>query len=113
MAKWFGKIGYITTEESKPGYWKPIVTERKYYGDLLKNISKWAPSGNLNDDINISNQISIIADPFAYDNFSKIKYIEFMGSMWNVTSVEVQYPRLILTIGGVYNGEQGTTSSDS
>lgn len=106
MAKWYGKVGYITTEETEPGIWEPKVTERPYFGDSLKITSKWVASGNLNDDLNVANQISIVADPFAYQNFSAIKYVEFMGVMWEVSSAEVQYPRLILTMGGVYNGEQ-------
>ena len=105
MAKWYGKVGYITTVETEPGYWEPIPVERPYFGDLMKNISKWSTSAKINDDLNVANQISIVADPFAYQNFSSIKYIEFMGAFWDVTSVEVQHPRLILTIGGVYNGD--------
>lgn len=106
MAKWYGKVGYVTTNETEPGIWEPEVIERDYYGDLLKSISKWTVSNGVNGDLNISNQISIVADPFAYNNFSSIKYVEFMGAMWDVNSVEVQYPRLILTVGGVYNGER-------
>lgn len=110
MAKWYGIVGYITTEETEPGIYKPVVTEKPYFGDLLKNISKWSPTTrSTNDDLNISNQISIVADPFAYQNFSAIKFVEFMGAMWEVTSAEVQYPRLILTVGGVWNGERAQT----
>ena len=106
MAKWYGKIGYIKTEEVEPGIWKPQVTERQYFGDILRVSSKWSTSSKVIDDLNVSNQISIVADPFALQNFQSIKYVEFMGALWDVTSVEIQYPRLILTVGGVYNGEQ-------
>lgn len=106
MAKWYGKIGYIKTEEVEPGVWLPQITERQYFGDILRNSSKWSTSSKVIDDLNVSNQISIVADPFALQNFQTIKYVEFMGALWDVTSVEVQYPRLILTVGGVYNGEQ-------
>lgn len=106
MAKWYGKVGYIVTDNTKPGVWEPKVTERPYYGDLLKNISKWSTTNKVNDDLNVANQISIVADPFAYQNFSAIRYVEFMGAFWGVTSAEVQYPRIILTVGGVWNGEQ-------
>lgn len=105
MAKWYGTVGYIETKETTPGVWKPEVTERKYFGDVLRNSSRWtASTDSTNDDLNINNQISIVADPFAYRNFHMIKYVEFMGAKWKVTSVDVQRPRLILTIGGVYNG---------
>lgn len=106
MAKWYGKVGYITSKETEPGNWEVEATERLYSGDLLKNISKWVASTSLNDNLNVANQISIVADPFAYQNFSSIKYVEFMGAMWEVSSTEVAYPRLILTIGGLWNGEQ-------
>lgn len=108
MSKWYGKVGYVTTEETEPGIWETVPVERQYFGDVMKSISKWSPSGKVNDDLNVSNQISIVADPFAYENFTKIRYVEFMGVMWDVTSVEPQRPRLILTIGGMYNGEQPT-----
>ena len=108
MAKWYGKVGYIETKETSPGVWKPEVTERPYFGDALRISSRWsASSDSTNDDISINNQISIVADPFAYQKFHLIKYVEFMGARWKVTSVDAnQRPRLILTIGGVYNGEQ-------
>ena len=106
MAKWYGKVGYIETKETSPGVWKPEVIERPYFGDVLRNSSRWSSSSDsTNDDLNINNQISIVADPFAYRNFHSIKYVEFMGAKWKVTSVDAnQRPRLILTIGGVYNG---------
>lgn len=105
MAKWYGKVGYVKHEEVEPGVWDSIVTERPYFGDLLSNMSKWSSSNKVNDDLNVANKISIVADPFAYQNFSTIKYVEFMGSLWEVSSVEPQHPRLILTVGGVYNGQ--------
>lgn len=106
MAKFYGVIGYAVTEETKPGVWKEQITERMYYGDLTRNTRKLQSTDQLNDNINVANEISIIADPFANKNFHSMKYVEFMGAKWKVTSVEVQYPRLILTVGGVYNGEQ-------
>lgn len=106
MAKWYGKVGYAISTEVKPGVWVPKPVERSYFGDQIKNIAKWSPSGDVIDDLNVANQISIVADPFAYENFHSIKYIEFMGAMWKVTSIEPRHPRLILSIGGLYNGER-------
>lgn len=107
MAKWYGVIGYSVTVETRPGVWTEEITERNYYGETIRNIRRLQNSSQLNDDINVSNEISIISDPFAIQNFHSIKYVEFMGAKWKVTGVEVVYPRLILTIGGVYHGEQG------
>lgn len=104
MAKWFGKVGYAVTEETEPGIWEETITDREYYGDVMSNRFKRQNSGDVNDDINISQIISIVADPFAYQHCSKIIYVEYMGSKWKVSDVEPIFPRLQLTIGGVYNG---------
>lgn len=105
MAKWYGTIGYAETKQTSPGVWRDEITERKYSGDVIRNSNRWsASSDSTNDDLNINNQISILADPFAYQNFHSMKYIEFMGAKWKITNIDVQYPRLILTIGGNYNG---------
>ena len=106
MAKFYGVIGYAVTEETKPGVWAEKVIEHMYYGDLTRNTRRLQPAEQLNDNINVANEISIVADPFANENFHSMRYVEFMGAKWKVISVEVQYPRLILTMGGVYNGEQ-------
>lgn len=110
MAKWYGSIGFNETAETDPGVWESQVTERPYYGELLQNFHKTDNSGGVNDDVNITNKISIIADPYAYHNFSSMRYIEFMDTMWKITNIEVKYPRLILTLGGVWNGKQATTA---
>ena len=106
MGKWFGKIGYAEQIETEPGIWEERITERSYYGDILS--SRWMrqSSDKVNNDINLSNRISIIADPFAVQNCSSMAYVEYVGAKWQISDVEVQYPRLILTVGGVYNGEQ-------
>lgn len=106
MAKFYGKIGYAETVEKAPGVWKDEIVERSYSGDLTRNNRRLESSGNLNDNINIANELSIVADPFANQNFHLMRYVEYMGTKWKITSVEVKYPRLILVFGGVYNGEQ-------
>mgnify|MGYP003475670747 CR=1 FL=1 len=102
MAKFYGAIGFAVTEESSPGVYKETIEERNYYGDLIRNTRRLQTSDKLNDDINVANEISIISDPYANQNFHAIRYVEFMGSKWKVSSVEVSYPRLILTLGGLY-----------
>ena len=106
MAKFYGKIGYAETEETKPGVWEAKIVTRNYYGELLRNTRRLESSGSTNDNINIANEVSIVADPYAYDNFHKMKYIQFMGTKWKITTVEPQDHRLILNIGGVYNGKE-------
>lgn len=103
MAKWFGVIGYAEAVETKPGVWKDKIIERNYYGDLIRNTRRLQSSDQVNDDVNIANEISIVSDPYANANFHSMRYVEFMGAKWKITNVEVQYPRLKLTLGGVWN----------
>ena len=103
MAKFYGVIGYAETVETKRGVWRPKIIEKEYFGDLTRNTRRYESAGQVNDNLNIANEISIVADPYARQNFHSMRYVEFMGAKWKITSVEVQYPRLILTIGGVYN----------
>lgn len=108
MAKFYGVIGYAVTKETAPGVWTEEIAEQSYYGDLTRNMRRLQDSGDLNDDINVANEISIVADPYANANFHSMRYVAFMGAKWKINKVEVQYPRLILTLGGVYNGKQAT-----
>lgn len=105
MARFCGIVGFAETRETRPGVWEEIMTERQYYGDVVRNIRKLQSTSQLNDNIDVSNNISIVADPYANQNFHAIRYVIFMGTKWKVSNVEVQYPRLILTVGGVYNVE--------
>lgn len=105
MAKFYGIIGYAESVEVEPGIWEDQMTERRYYGDLIRNTRRLQSSDKVNDDITTSNEISILADPFAYENFHSMRYVEFMGTKWKVVNIDVQYPRLILSLGGVYNGQ--------
>lgn len=108
MAKWYGIIGYAQTVEVEPGIWDTDnYVERNYYGETIRNWSRNLKSINkVNDDIILSNSISIIADPYANENFCDMRYVEYMGVKWKVENVEVQYPRLILTLGGKWNGDE-------
>lgn len=104
MAKYYGKIGYAETVETNPGVWTEQITERSYYGDMIRNTRRLQSAEQVNDNINIANDLSIIADPYAINNFHAMRYAEFMDAKWKISNVEVQYPRLILTLGGLYNG---------
>lgn len=110
MAKFFGVIGFEETQETRPGVFEPTITKRNYTGDVLRSSKHNVSSEQLNDDISISNQISIVADKYAYNHIYGMKYAKYMGVCWKITDVEVQHPRLILTIGGVYNGDENSAS---
>ena len=109
MSKWFGKIGFAEPYEVH-GVVKDRIIEREYFGEVTRNNRRYHEASKINDDLTISNQISIVADPYALNTFHAMKYVEFMGSLWKVNSIEVQFPRLVLEVGGVWNGEQATTS---
>ena len=104
MAKWFGKIGYATPTETSPGIWEDVITERESYGDTVRNMRRLTGAEKLNDNVKINEELSIIADPYAISNFHNIRYVTYMGAKWKVDSVDAsQYPRLVLTMGEVYN----------
>ena len=103
MAKYYGKIGFRITEEVKPGIFEENVTEREYYGDVVRVARRLQSSDKINDDIVLTHDVSIIADPFAYNNFQSILYLTYFGQKWKVTNVEVLYPRLSLSLGGLYD----------
>ena len=105
MAKWYGEIGFAETVETKPGVWVEQITKRNYYGDVTRDSRRLQTADKLNDNVNISNQISIISDPYANENFHSMRYAFYMGTRWKITDIEVQYPRLNLTLGGVWNGK--------
>ena len=93
MAKYFGTIGFVETKETTPGVWEPKVITRRYYGDLERRGRNRDNPTAINDDLRVNATISM-------------EFIEYSGAVWKISSVDVQYPRLILTLGGVYNGEQ-------
>ena len=104
MAKFFGTIGYGETQEQAPGVWGDVIVEKQYYGDVIRNTRKLQEGEFLNNEISVQNSISIVADAYANEHFFAIRYIQWAGVLWTVLDVEVQSPRLLLRLGGVYNG---------
>lgn len=104
MARFYGEVGYGSSVETAPGVWEDVITERKYYGDVLRNTRKLDSGAQVNNDISVGNSISIVSDDDAYGSFFNMRYIKWMGTLWIISEVEVQSPRLILRLGGVYNG---------
>ncbi len=115
MSRFFGPIGFVMSMEvpEGSGIWKDVVTEKNYRGEISKNTKRWDNSQYLNDDLNISNTISIVADPYASNNLFGIRYVKWLGSYWKIISAEVQSPRIVLSLGGVYNGPTAGSSSNS
>lgn len=113
MGRFYGRVGYSETVESFEGsqVWIDKITERRYFGEVINYKTRWQSSQNLNDDLKPSTTIEILADEYAYEHFSRIKYVEWMGVLWKVTDVAPRRPRLVLTLGGEYNGEQTESGS--
>lgn len=105
MSKWYGKIGYGVTKETKPGCWTEEITVREYYGDLINDRWRRQSNNTINDDINFMSSLSILADQFISEHCYDIVYAEVMGYKWKVSDITIQYPRIILTLGGKYNGK--------
>lgn len=111
MAKFHGAIGYGESVESSPGVWTDVIVEYQYYGDVIRNTRQLKEGESLNNDLSVSNSISIVADAYANEHFFAIRYIEWAGTLWTVSDVEVQSPRLLFRLGGVYNGPRGNPVS--
>jgi|SRR5678809_590809 hypothetical protein len=104
MARFYGAIGYGESVEVRPGVFVDSITEISYYGDVQRNTRRWDEAEKVNNDISVKNAISIVADAYANEHFFAIRYVVWQGAKWTVDSVEVQAPRLLLRLGGVYNG---------
>lgn len=102
--RWYGKVGYGVQTETSPGVWKDVITETSYFGNVVRNSREMRDGTKVNDDLTVNNSISIVADAYANANLLAIRYIEWLGTLWVVSTVEVQGPRLLMTLGGVYNG---------
>lgn len=105
--RFHGPVGYAHDNvESFPGsgVWVDKVVEKNLYGNVTRNTRGIDTGDQVNPDVNVSNSISVVADAYAMEHFFKIRYVRWAGVLWNVTSVEVQSPRLILSLGSVYNG---------
>lgn len=105
MTKFFGKVGYAHPADRQNGVWEDVITERELYGDVTKTTRRLLTGADLNSDLTTGNSISVMADAYALDNIFAIRYVEWAGTLWTVADVEVQSPRLLLRLGGVYNGQ--------
>lgn len=103
--RFYGEVGYAPTVTDDYGVSKVSIVKRNYYGEVINPSSRWQTAEKVNDDITVGQQISILADPYAIQNFPYIKYVKWMETCWEVNTIKVSYPRIILTLGGVYNGD--------
>ena len=104
MARFYGEIGFGDNVETVPGVWEDVITERKFYGDVPRNIYQSNTTDKVNDDVDTNTSISIVGNRYAFTHIKDMQYVKFNDEYWTIDSVEVRRPRLILNIGGVYNG---------
>jgi len=112
MARFSGTVGFLRTEETDPenhpGVWNEVLEEKRYFGDVLSNSRRWDQNGNFNDNLAVNNRISIVADSFARMNLGAMRFVRWLGDTWKITNAEIQYPRIILTLGGQYHEPEKT-----
>ena len=104
MAKYAGLVGYVTQEESVPGVWSPVENPKLMRGDIIRQASSSQNDNKVNSDIALSHRVSLLGDAYAFGNYYNIKWIDIDGRKWEVTSIEIQRPRIIVTLGGLWNG---------
>lgn len=104
MAKFSGNVGYIIEEETAPGVFTQEPIERKMSGDILRSSGSFGANNKVNSDVHIQPRISVVGDAFIYAHFYDIRYVEYLGHKWDISYIEIQRPRVILTLGGRYNG---------
>jgi hypothetical protein len=104
MARFYGVIGFAAAVETAAGVWTDVITEFSYFGDVVKSNRKLDEGEKVNFDISVQNSISIVADAYASEHIFAMRYVNWAGALWVVSTVEVQSPRLLLRLGGVYNG---------
>ena len=109
MAKFHGKVGYAQTVETAPGVHTETFVEYDYVGDVQRDAKRWVDGSKVNTDLQFSTRISIIVNDVASVNLPLMRYVRWQGACWQITSFEVAHPRIILTLGGVYNGRTATT----
>ena len=104
MSKFAGLVGYVTQTETAPGVWTPVATERQMRGDVISASHQFNQSEKINDDVTLRHRISLVGDPYCYTNFASLRYIVYLGIKWKVETVQISRPRIILTLGGMWNG---------
>lgn len=105
MAKYAGLVGYVSLVESPPGVWNQVSNPKRMRGDIIRQSSSNQNGDKVNSDITLNHRVSLIGDAYSLGNYSDIKWIEIDGKKWEVNSIEIQRPRIIVTLGGVWNGD--------
>lgn len=101
-----GEIGYAKSIETTPGVYDDQITRKPFSGDLIQDTRKWESDQKVNDNLVLGNRVSILASSFARANLDFMKFVKIGESYWEISNIQIQYPRLFLTLGSVYNGNK-------
>lgn len=113
MAKFYGMIGFAKSVERSPGVYVDVIEERPYYGDALQELRRLKEDARVNPNVTIGNRISVLSDAYATQHIFDMRYVVWSGARWDIGTVEVKPPRLILSLGEVYNGPAVEASEPS
>lgn len=114
MARFHDRVGFlIPRDNQETGIADSVPVEKPYYGKVLEHVRKWSTTESTNDDLVLSNQIAITANDYAFEHMSSIAYVHYMGGYWKVESIKVRFPEIILTLGGVWNGQTESSAGTS
>jgi hypothetical protein len=108
MARFHGNVGYGISVQTTPGVFSPSIIEREYFGETIEESRQLQQGDQVNPNLTINNRISIVADDFATEHLQAIRYVILYGAYWRVTGCKIQRPRIILSVGGPYNGPKAT-----
>ena len=103
MARFYGKIGFVDTYESSPGIWSERTVSKTYSGDVLNNRRRFENGESINDNPVMVNYISVVGDDYMLDNYEMMRWVEFNSKRWKITAVELEYPRVKINFGGLWN----------
>lgn len=104
MTKYAGLVGYVVQEQTAPSVWTPVETPKRMKGDIIRQSASTQNDDKVNSDITLNHRVSLIGDAYAFSSYFNIRWIEIDGHKWEVTNVEVQRPRIIVSLGGPWNG---------
>lgn len=103
MAKCSGKIGFALTVETSPGVFEERIVEKPYKGNITQLNAHVEDENSINSNFRINNNISVVANKYFLENLGHMRYVTYKGLPFKITSFQVIPPRLIFSLGSVYN----------
>lgn len=92
-------------KEVRPGVWKMQPEEVTHRAKLLTYNKDYDSGEEVNDDLKLRNRYEIVMKDKKLD-YQDMRYVIVKGTKWKVSALEFLEVRIIITLGGVYNGGQ-------